>query len=291
MNSGIVSIIGRPNVGKSTLINRFVGEKIAAVSPKPQTTRNRIMGVHTTARGQIVFMDTPGIHKPFNKMHQKMVEIALASLQGMDLILLVIDASQEFGAGDQFVIEQVKTAHTPIILAINKIDLIKKPLLLPLMERYRLLVEPTALVPVSAIKGDGIAALEDELLSHLPEQPALYPEDTLTDQPERALVAEIIREKVFINAEREVPFCTAVVIDGFEERETMISIAASIIVERNSQKAIVIGRGAQMLKKIGTEARRELEQILATKIYLDLHVKVREGWREDDRMLRDLGLS
>jgi GTP-binding protein Era len=291
MNSGYVSIIGRPNVGKSTLINTFIGEKIAAVSPKPQTTRNRILGIHTDGKGQIVFIDTPGIHKPYNKMHSRMVDIAISSTQGIDLIVLVVDASQEFGKGDEFVLDQLSRANTPIMLVINKIDLIKKPQLLPLIDKYNKLREFKAIVPISALKEEGMDLLRGELFNNLPESEYLYPEDLISDQPERTFVAEIIREKVFLNTSKEIPFCTAVLIDAFEEEGHMINISASIILERQTQKGIVIGRAGSMLKKIGTEARLELEKILDTRIYLDLHVKVKNNWREDERMLRELGIE
>lgn len=291
MNSGFVSIIGRPNVGKSTLLNKFVGEKIAAVSPKPQTTRNRIMGVHSTEKGQIVFLDTPGIHKPYNKMHQKMVELAFSSTEGIDLILLVVDASQEFGKGDEFVLQKLSAAKTPIIVALNKTDLIRKTNLLPLMERYHEALACQVIVPVCALTGNGFPELESEILNALPVGEPLYPQDTLTDQPERIFIAEIVREKVFLNTEREVPFCTAVLIDAFDEEEDRLYVAATIMVERSTQKGIVIGKGGQMLKKIGMEARKELEKILDIQIYLELFVKVKNRWREDDWTLKELGFD
>ena len=291
MNSGTISIIGRPNVGKSTLLNRIIGEKVAAVSPRPQTTRNRITGVRTSKSGQIVFLDTPGIHKPHNKMHQRMVELALSLLQGVDAILLVIDASTEFGKGDEFVLEQISEADMPVVLGLNKIDLIKKSMLLPLMERYQENIAPHALVPFSALTGEGVEQLEKELYNVLPETEPIYPADMLTDQTERQFVAEIIREKVFLNTRQEIPFSTAVFIDAFEEEEDRLYVAASIVVEKGGQKAIVIGKGGSMLKKIGTSARLELEKLLATKIFLDLHIKVRADWREDDHTLRELGLA
>jgi GTP-binding protein Era len=290
MNSGFVSIIGRPNVGKSTFLNNFLGEKIAAVSPKPQTTRNRIMGVHTEKRGQILFLDTPGIHKPYNKMHKKMVQLALAHTKGVELIMLVIDVHQAFGKGDEFVLEQISKSTIPIILVLNKIDLVRKEELLPLMKRYQEAIKLEAVVPISAINKQGFEALTNEIFAILPENEPLYPADTLTDQPERALAAEIVREKVFLNIQREVPFCSAVLIDAFVETDTRLEISASILLERKSQKGIVIGKGGSMLKKIGTEARRELMDIFGTRIHLELFVKVRENWREDERMLRELGL-
>ncbi len=290
MRSGFVSIIGRSNVGKSTLLNRFAGEKIAAVSPKPQTTRNRITGIRTTKKGQIVFVDTPGIHKPFNKMHKRMVETAMGALDGMDAVLLIVDSSAEFGTGDQFVLNTLRTVGVPRVLALNKVDLIKKRRLLPLMARYQEEKMFEAMVPISALHGDGINSLEDELFTVLPEGEPLFPEDAVTDQPERTLAAEIIREKVFLLTEKEIPYSSAVLIDSFEEKPDRLDIIASILVERRSQKGIVIGRGGGMLKRIGTEARKELEKLLNIHIYIELWVKVRERWREDDRFLRDLGL-
>jgi GTP-binding protein Era len=296
MNSGFVSIVGRPNVGKSTLLNRIVGEKIAAVSPKPQTTRNRLLGVRNYKEGkggQIVFIDTPGIHKPHTKMHRKMVEVALAALQGIDLILLMVDASAEFGAGDGFVLEALKGTGVPVTVALNKVDLVNKSRILPLIELYNKELPSSTIVPISALNGDGIEALESELLATLPEGKPIFAEDVLTDQPERSLAAEIVREKVFLFTHREVPYSSAVFIDAWEEFEDLdrIDIAATILLDRASQKGIVIGRGGAMLKKIGTAARVELEQLLNAKIYLELWVKVREGWRENDTILRDLGLE
>ena len=299
MRSGFVSIVGRPNVGKSTLLNRYVGEKIAAVSPRPQTTRNRLLGVRNSVdaegkpAGQIIFIDTPGIHKPHTRMHKRMVDIAIAALEGIDLVLLVVDITAEFGAGDRFVLDALKKANQPTVLAINKIDLSRKGRALPLIDTYREEYPFAAIVPVSALTGDGLERLEGELLATLPEGKPLFPEDVITDQPERTLVAEIVREKLFINTRREVPYCSAVLIDAWEEFEGVnrIDIAATIIVDRASQKGIVIGRAGAMIKKIGTEARKELEEILNAKIYLELFVKVKEGWREDSAILEELGLE
>jgi GTP-binding protein Era len=291
MNSGFASIIGRSNVGKSTLLNQLVGEKIAAVSPRPQTTRNRILGVRSSAEGQIVFIDTPGIHKPFNKMHQRMVNLALSALQGVDVLLLMVDAAGEFGQGDRYVLDLVKQSSLPAILALNKIDLISKERLLPLIQLYNTEHGFRSIVPISALTGDGLQVLEREILAALPEGRPVFSDDVLTDQPDRSLASEIIREKVFILTRREVPYCTAVTIDLYQEEEDRLLIAASIVVEHESQKGIVIGKGGGMLKKIGTAARKELEEILNTHIYLDLRVKVKKGWREDERFLRDLGLT
>lgn len=291
MNSGFVSIVGRPNVGKSTLINRLVGEKIAAVSPRPQTTRNRIMGVCTSQNGQIVFVDTPGIHKPYSKMHQKMVHIALASLQGIDAVLLMVDCSQEFGKGDTFVLDEIKKTESPVVLALNKVDKIQKTDLLPIIDLYAGKFNFKAIIPISALKGDGINRLETEIFQLLPEAAPVFSDDVLTDQSEQAFAAEIIREKVFLNTRKEIPFSSAVFVEGFEEENDILNIAATILVERSSQKGIVIGKGGQMLKRIGTEARHELEKIFNIHIYLELYVKVRENWRENERILREMGLD
>lgn len=278
-------------MGKSTLINRLVGEKIAAVSPRPQTTRNRIMGVRTAQQGQIVFVDTPGIHKPFSKMHQKMVHIALASLQGIDAVLLMVDCSQEFGKGDTFVLGELKKTESPVVLALNKVDKIQKPDLLPLIELYAAQFDFRAIVPISALKGDGLDRLETEIFELLPEAAPVFSDEVLTDQSEQAFAAEIIREKVFLNTRKEIPFSSAVFVEAFEEENNILNIAATILVERSSQKGIVIGKGGQMLKRIGTDARRELEKIFNIHIYLELYVKVRENWRENDRILREMGLD
>ncbi len=296
MRTGFISIIGRPNAGKSTFLNRVVGEKIAPVSPKPQTTRNRVLGVRNSTAGeggQLIFIDTPGIHKPHTKMHKKMVNIALAALQGIDLILLIVDASTEFGTGDRFVLEAIRKAGVPVVLAINKVDLVNKGRILPLIDIYRQEFPFKAIVPVSALLGDGVDELENELVEALPKGKPIFAEDVLTDQPERSLAAEIVREKVFIHTHKEVPYSSAVFIEAWEEFEDVdrIDIAAVILVDRDSQKGIVIGRGGKMLKTIGTQARKELEEILNTKIYLELWVKVKEGWREDDATLRDLGFE
>jgi len=292
MNSGLVSIIGRPNAGKSTFLNAVLGEKIAAVSPKPQTTRNRIMGVLHKPEGQIVFLDTPGIHRPHNKMHKRMVDIAYATVDSIDAVLLMVDGNQEFGSGDEFLCRQIaRLEDTPVIVALNKVDKVNKTRLLPLLEKYNQELNPVALVPISALKSDGLDRLLKELFAILPEAEPLYPADTLTDQTERQFVSEIVREKVFQQTRSEVPYCSAVIIDAFEESEKQLHVIASIIVERKTQKGIVIGRGGAMLKKIGTAARIELEQVLGTKVFLELFVKVKEQWREDERLLNEFGIN
>lgn len=290
MKSGFVSLVGRPNAGKSTLLNRFAGQKLAIVSDKPQTTRHRIVGVHNVPGGQLVFIDTPGIHKPMHRMNRRMVDTAVSTLREVDVVVLVVDASVPPGGGDRFVLDLVSTAGRPAILALNKIDCIRKDRLLPIMQHYASTGSFSAIVPVSAVDGDGIPALEREILAALPEGEPLYPDDYLTDQTERKLAAELIREKVLRYTHDELPFTTAVVIDQFEEPgETGITrIYASILVDNSSHKPIVVGKGGEMIKRIGTDARKDLEEMLDGRVYLDLHVKVREDWRDDDRILDEM---
>jgi GTP-binding protein Era len=294
MKSGHVSLIGRPNAGKSTLLNALVGEKVAIVSDKPQTTRHRIVGVKNVPGGQIVFMDTPGIHKPVHRMNVRMVQAATDTLRDVDLVVLVVDASSPPGAGDRYIVERVRTAEARVVLALNKIDLVTKTDLLPMIEGYAKTLPFEAVVPISALAGDGVDALERELLRLLPEGDALFPEDYLTDQTERAMTAEIIREKVLRHTRDELPYTTAVVIDQFQEpsgTQKLHRIHASILVETESQKPIVVGKGGAMIKRIGTEARQDLERLLDNRVFLDLHVKVRGDWREDDRLLDELGMG
>lgn len=293
MKAGFVSLIGRPNAGKSTLLNRFVGQKVAIVSDKPQTTRHRILGVRTTASGQIVFIDTPGIHKPLHRMNRRMVDAALDTLREVDVVVLVVDATLKPGSGDRFVLELLRRSPGRVILALNKIDQVHKPKLLPLMDYHTKSFEFRAIVPISAMTGDGVGALEGEILSALPEGDALYPEDYLTDQTERRLAAELIREKVLAHTREELPYTTAVLIDQFEEPtgNGPTRIFASILVDQESQKPIVVGRQGDMIKRIGTEARRDLETMLDGRVYLELHVKVRQRWRDDERLLNELGLG
>jgi GTP-binding protein Era len=293
MTSGFVSIIGRPNAGKSTLLNRIVGTKVAIVSDKPQTTRTRILGVKNYPEGQVVFIDTPGIHKPMHKMNKRMVDAAVESTRDVDVVLLVVDASLKTGAGDSFVIGLVQRAARPAVLALNKIDLVDKSALLPLIDWYSKQHPFGDVVPISAGTGDGVDRLERVLLSHLPEGDPMYPEDFLTDQAERTLVAEIVREKLLHHTRDELPYTTAVVIDRFEEPDAkgVMRLYCTILVEQESQKPIVIGKQGSMIKRIGTEAREELERFFDSRVFLDLHVKVRADWREDERLLDELGLG
>ena len=294
MRAGFVSLIGRPNVGKSTLLNRLVGAKLAIVSDKPQTTRNRIIGVKNIAgdpAGQVVFLDTPGIHRPLHRMNVRMVDLAVETIGEVDVLAVVLDASTKTGAGDRFVLGLLDRANVPVILVLNKIDLIAKRRLLPIIDWYQTQREFAAIVPLSALTGDGSDRLEASILEALPEGDPLYPEDYLTDQPERVLVAERVREKLLQHTRAELPFSTAVVVDRFEEADekAVMRLYCSIFVDRDSQKGIVIGKGGALLKQIGTEARQELEQFFATRVYLDLHVRVRAGWRDDERILSELG--
>lgn len=292
MKSGYVSLIGRPNAGKSTLLNTMVGAKVAIVSDKPQTTRGRILGVKNYPDGQVVFVDTPGIHRPLHRMNVRMVDAAVETLREVDLVALVFDASTQPGHGDEFVTTLLERVRVPVVLVLNKIDLVAKARLLPLIERVQKWREFVAIVPVSAQTGDGVDRLERILLEHLPEGDALYPDDYLTDQPERTLVAETVREKILHHTRAELPFSTAVVVDKFdeEERERLLRLYCTIYVEQESQKGIVIGRGGDMIKRIGTEARKDLEDVFETRVFLDLRVKVNPDWRNDDRALDELGV-
>ena len=301
MNCGFVSFIGRPNAGKSTLINQIIGTKLAIVSDKPQTTRNRILAVknyssegvptNINLTGQVVFIDTPGIHRPLHRMNVRMVETALESMHQVDIVGAVIDATKEIGAGDRYLIEILLGTKVPIVIVLNKIDLMAKARLLPLIDWYRRQGEFKAIVPISAFTADGVSQLEKIILASLPDGEPLYPEDYLTDQPERFFAAEVVREKLLKHTSAEIPFSSAVVVDQFEEidERNIIRLFCSIVVENESQKPIIIGRRGEMIKKIGSEARQELEQFFGSRVFVGLHVKVRSNWREDDRLLDQLG--
>jgi GTP-binding protein Era len=287
-------VVGRPNAGKSTLVNYFVGQKVAIVSDKPQTTRHRIVGVRTTGAAQMVFLDTPGIHKPVHRMNQRMVDAAYDALGDADVIVWVVDASARPGAGDAFVLDRLRRANTPVILAINKIDLIHKPRLLPIIAHFSTQMTFHAVVPISARTVDGLPSLEAEIAAALPERAPLFPEEYITDQTERTLASEMIREKVLLHTRDELPYSVAVAIDQFEEpsdTSPTTRIFASILVDADSQKPIVIGKGGDMIKRIGSEARRDLEAMLGGPVFLDLHVKVREDWRDNERLLDELGVG
>ena len=294
MKAGYVALVGRPNAGKSTLLNRLVGQKVAIVSDKPQTTRHRITGVLNTPEAQLVFIDTPGIHKPEHTMNRRMVKAALDTLREVDLVVLVVDAAEEAGWGDRFVMDLLADLKTPLIVVLNKIDRVRtKVNLLPRIESYAKGIKCHAVIPISALNGDQVDGLIKEMIDALPEGDPLFDEEYFTDQTERTLAAELIREKVLAHTRDELPYTTAVVIDQFAEPEPpekITKIFASILVDHDSQKPIVIGKGGEMIKRIGTEARKDLQEMLDGPVYLDLHVKVRKDWRDDERLLDELGL-
>jgi GTP-binding protein Era len=290
--SGFVAIAGAPNVGKSTLLNRLLGQKLAITSPKPQTTRNRITGVVNVPGAQLTFVDTPGIHEAQGRLNRNLVRMALDAVRESDALLLMADVhARAIEEAALAVRALARETRKPVVLAINKIDLVAKPLLLPIIDRYRKLMDFAAVVPISALKGDGVDALLMELARLLPEGAPLFPEDYLTDQPERFLAAEIVREKIFHLTHRELPYASAVEVESWEEEEGLVTIHAVIYVEREGQKAIIIGRGGQMLKEIGQRARTDIERLLGTRVMLRLWVKVRPEWRRDPRALRELGLE
>jgi GTPase len=327
MKFGFVSLIGRPNAGKSTLVNRLVGSKLAIVSDKPQTTRTRILGVKNYPDAQVVYLDTPGIHRPLHRMNVRMVDTAVDTIHEVDVLGLVVDASEPPGKGDQFMIDLVgralsASARTAVasfgetsperlrrdggsgpashivrptaFLILNKIDLLRKSKLLPIMDRYSKLADFAEIIPVSALSGDNVDRLERTIIDRLPEGEPRYPPEYLTDQPERFFAAEIVREQVLRFTHAEIPFSSAVIIDRFEEPEPpsrLLRLYCTIVVERESQKPIVVGKGGDMIKKIGTAAREELERFFDLKVFLDLHVRVKAEWREDETVLADIGLG
>jgi GTPase len=288
--SGTVALVGRPNAGKSTLLNRLLGEKLAIVSNKPQTTRHRIVGILSEDRGQMVFYDTPGIHKPLHRLNRQMVRYALDAIQDADVVCLLVDVSQKFGAGDAYMLDLVAKTESPRVLLLNKVDRVKKPAVLPVIERYAKTGLFQEIVPVSAAQGDNCDRLLDVLWSLLPEGEPMFDPELLTTHPERFLVAERIREKVLELTTEELPFSTAVVIERWEEEaeKDLVHIYASILVDRPGQKKIVVGRQGQMIKAIGTAARLDLEEYLGRRIYLDLNVRLEPGWREDKAVLASL---
>jgi GTP-binding protein Era len=293
-HSGFVSIIGRPNAGKSTLLNALVGEKVAIVTEKPQTTRTRIQGMLNVKpqrgrpAGQIVFIDTPGVHRPDSRLNRKMMQEIHAALESRDLILLIVDATDRIGPADEQVLDLVKKSGGPVFLLLNKIDKLQKDKLLPIIERYSKLHDFQEIIPISAATGDGLDVLVDKIIRALPDGPRYFPQDQFTDQPERVLAAEIIREKVLLKTSKELPYATAVVIEKFEDTATLTRIAAAIFCEREGQKGILIGKGGQKLKDIGTAARMELESLLGRKVFLELFVKVKPGWRESAAFVDEL---
>ena len=286
--AGFVAIVGRPNAGKSTLLNHLVGQKIAIVTSKPQTTRNRIQGIVTQKRGQIVFIDTPGLHAADSALGRQMMHEVAAAIEGIDVLLLMVDASRVSDQTDSMLIEKAQRFPGKTILVLNKVDAVAKQKLLPLIDRFRKELDFAAIVPVSALKGTGLDALLDEIFRLLPKSQPYFPEDQVTDQPERFLAAEIIREKAIRALHHELPYAVAVFVDTFEEKPRLLRIEATLNVERDTQKKILIGHKGAMLKKIGTEARKELESLLDRKIFLGLFVKVAQDWRENPQRVREL---
>lgn len=289
--SGFVTIVGRPNVGKSTFMNRVIGEKIAIMSDKPQTTRNKIQGVMTDKESQIIFIDTPGIHKPKHKLGDYMVNVAENTLNEVDAVLFMINAEEGYGRGDQFIIDRLQRVDQPVFLIINKIDQVHPDDLLPLIDQYKEMLDFEEIIPISALEGNNVSHLIGVLKDHLPEGPQFYPEDQITDHPERFVISEFIREKVLHLTREEIPHSIAVVIEGIEPRNEhdKVQIQAAIIVERKSQKGIIIGKQGSMLKEIGKRARRDIESLLGSKVYLELWVKVQKDWRNKQIQLSDFG--
>jgi GTP-binding protein Era len=288
--SGFVSIIGRPNVGKSTLMNQIIGQKIAIMSDKPQTTRNKIHGVYSREQGQIVFLDTPGIHKPTSKLGDYMMKVAQGTLGEVDAILFLIDVAEGIGGGDRFIIEQLKTVKTPVILVLNKIDQVHPEELLPIIAQYKDLYNFAEIVPISALSGNNVTTLLDQIIRYLPEGPQYYPADQVTDHPEQFVCAELIREKILHLTREEIPHSIAVQIEDMKVQENgLVRISAVIFVERDSQKGIIIGKQGALLKEIGQKARHDIEALLGSKTFLELWVKVKKDWRNQERVLKDLG--
>jgi len=295
-HSGFVCILGRPNAGKSTLLNALVGEKVAIISPKPQTTRNRILGIlHVPKQkgrpeGQVVLLDTPGVHRPDTSLGRKMMAEVREGLDGCELVLLIVDATRRFAQADQLVLDLAKQSRTPVFLLLNKIDLLRgsKEKLLPVIDEYRKLYDFKEVIPLSARKPEGLDVLLEKLIRFLPEGPRYFPDDQVTDQPVRFMVAEIIREQVLVETSEEVPYATTVVIEQFEEKPKMTHIAAAILCERAGQKGILVGKGGQMLKKIGTAARLQIEKMLGKRVFLELFVKVQGNWRESHEFVEEL---
>jgi len=294
MKVGYVALIGRPNVGKSTLLNRLLGRKVAIVSDKPQTTRTRILGIKTTERGQIIFVDNPGIHRPLHVLNKRMMHFVYSSLETSDLICLMIDATLRFGRGDQFVIEVLEKVTTPLFLLINKVDIVRKEKILPVIDRYKDLLPFREIIPVSALRGTNLDVLEEKIYENLPEAEKIYGDDEISDQSLRFLLSEIIREKMLARVEQELPFVSAVFIDKVEDREAPEGgkgqeagkyVRATIFVEKDSHRGIIIGHGGSRIKAIGTEARKEIEEILGAHVFLALRVKVKEKWRDSPDVL------
>ena len=291
--SGFITIIGRPNVGKSTLLNRILGQKIAITSNKPQTTRNRILGIHNFPGGQALFVDTPGIHKAKGKLNQFMVDQAIGACSGVDLILFLVEADDSLGGGDEYILKLLDKSSVPVFLIINKIDLVKPPRLLKLIQQYSERFKFAEVIPISAKGGDGVAQMLQVIEPCLPEGPQYYPGDMLTDQPERFIVAELVREKIMRRTSKEIPYGIGVQVESFEEKpeQNLVVIQAMIHVERDSHKKIIVGKGGKMIKTVGQEARKDIEKLLATRVFLELFVRVDKNWSQNERMLRELGYS
>ena len=292
--SGFVALIGRPNVGKSTILNRLVGQKVAIVSDKPQTTRNRILGVHTSQDSQMIFVDTPGIHRPGYLLNKRMMEEVYYSLHGIDLLIQVVDVSERYGKGEEYVLNLVQKTQKPTLLVLNKVDLISKGKVLPVIEFYSQQFEYRELIPLSATQGDNVEVLQEKIAEHLPAGELLYPPEYITDQPERFMVSEIVREKVLHHTRQELPYSTAVLVEEMDEdrrEKGFLRITASVIVDKGNHKKIVIGRAGHMIKTIGREARLDLQDFLGVpKVYLELNVKVISGWRDQEYLLDELGV-
>jgi len=291
--SGFIGIIGRPNVGKSTLLNAIIGEKIAITTYKPQTTRNRIMGIKNIENGQMIFLDTPGIHRATTPLNKLMVAAAMDTFRSSDVLLVMVEATESVHRDDLMIIDSLRSIRLPVILLINKIDLVRKHTILPLIDRFQHLFTFVEIIPVSALTGDGISLLIERIWEILPEGPKYFPDETMTDKTERFIAAEIIREKIILLAHQEIPYMTAVVVDAFkeDEKKNLIRIQATIHVAKNSQKGIIIGKKGSMLKEIGTRARLDMEKFFAKRIYLELFVRVKKDWTHDPRMLDEFGYT
>lgn len=289
--SGFISIIGRTNVGKSTFLNHILKQKVAIVSNKPQTTRNKIVGIYHSEHAQVIFLDTPGFHKPKHRLNELMLKTTIKTLEGIDAVLYMIEPDKVVGPGDRSILDRLQNVKTPVILAINKIDLISKEQLLPIIEMYSMLYDFAEIIPMSALTNENVEHVVKTIITYLPEGPQYYPEDMVTDQPEQFIVAELIREKALYLTREEIPYSIAVIVEQIKPREdaNMIDIDATIYVERPSQKGIIIGKSGNMLKQIGMLARKDIETILGAKIYLSLWVKVRKKWRMNEQSLRMLG--
>jgi GTP-binding protein Era len=291
--SGFVGIIGRPNVGKSTLLNGIIGEKIAITTHKPQTTRNRIMGVKNIENGQLIFLDTPGIHKATTPLNQFMVDTATDTFRSADILLLLVEAPEGVHRDDKLIIDSLQNIRLPVILLINKIDLVRKIVILPIIDQFRRLFPFSDIVPISALTGDGFPILIEQIWKLLPEGPTYFPDDMMTDRTERFIAAEIIREKIILLTHQEIPYATAVVVDSFkeDEKKNLIRIQATVNVAKDSQKGIIIGKKGAKLKEIGTRARLDMEKFFAAKIYLELFVRVQKDWTHDPRILKEFGYT